>query len=129
MNPSTSHHPYSHRARALCHTIEHWSDTTLQPLAMRLHCHADAPPAELQRALANHLDHANALLADASFVLGEEPSMADFALYLPLAWLRQSPLGRSHVRAWPLLDRFVDRMAVLERQGAERALPTGPGEH
>jgi glutathione S-transferase len=111
----------SARARALGHAIEQWADASLRPLALRFYCQSDAPTPQLQRALAHHPALADALLTDADFALGEQPSAADFALFGPLATLLESEAGRAHVQHWPSLRGFAERMAALDRRGSRIA--------
>jgi glutathione S-transferase len=109
----------SPRAQALCHAIEQWADTSLQPLVLQMQPPAFAPQPECLRALDRHLQHADALLADASFVMGERPCAADFALFGPLAFLLAGRHGHERVRARPRLMQFVERMDALERRAED----------
>ncbi len=70
-------------------------------------------PAHVAADLRRHLLQANALLADAPFLLGYEPWLCDFALFGQLSFLLGASASRAQVQVYPRLLDFVNRMRIL----------------
>ena len=70
-------------------------------------------PLQIEQDLRRHLAHASALLADAPFVLGDEPWLCDFALFGQLAFLLQEPASGERVQQHPRLLDYVKRVNAL----------------
>ena len=75
--------------------------------------HGRRTPLQIEQDLRRHLAHASALLADAPFVLGNEPWLCDFALFGQLAFLLQEPGSGERVQQHPRLLDYVKRMHAL----------------
>lgn len=74
-------------------------------------------PTHVTSDLRRHLLHADALLADAPFVLGNTPWLCDFALFGQLAFLLRAPASAVLVRQHPRLVAFVDAICGMQRLG------------
>jgi glutathione S-transferase len=72
----------------------------------------DATEATKQYTLANltrRLDHLNRMLANKTFLMGEQFTVADCYLFTVLSW---SPHVKLDLGRWPELKRYVDRIAA-----------------
>jgi glutathione S-transferase len=72
----------------------------------------DATDATKQYTLANltrRLDHLNRMLANKTFLMGEQFTVADCYLFTVLSW---SPHVKLDLGKWPELKRYVDRIAA-----------------
>jgi len=86
----------------------------------------DATDATKQYTLANltrRLDHLNRMLANKSFLMGEQFTVADCYLFTVLSW---SPHVKLDLGKWPELKRYVERIGqrphVIEALKAEGLL-------
>lgn len=78
------------------------------------------PMADAAAAIACHVQRLSDTLAGQRFLLGPEPSIADFAAYHPL-WLTRivDPVEADVLLATPNLGGWMDRMAALGSQAME----------
>ncbi len=124
-------------------TVAQWADSTLFGVAMAYnfspagaaHMFADRPPqalaafAEDRKAMRggaprmhpsdaaaaykSYLRRINSMLDGQNFVLGAQPSVADFAIYHPLWFTRNIPVLTSILNATPAVLSWMDRMAAF----------------
>lgn len=74
---------------------------------------ARKPRVQIEQDLLQHLDSAQALLAPHAFLLGDQPQLADFALFGQLAFLLRSRASRPAMLARTRLVHYVDHMRLL----------------
>lgn len=67
----------------------------------------------VERDLVRHLDAAEAMLEGRRFLLGDEPLLADFALFGQLTLLLAAPASAVRLQQRASLMRYVDRMRLL----------------
>ena len=64
------------------------------------------------RELDRHLDHLAELIG-ASWLLGEQPWLCDFAVAAQLLYVSRTPLGAGAVAERPVLERYLERFRAL----------------
>jgi glutathione S-transferase len=78
------------------------------------------PEPQLRADLERHLEAADALL-DAPFVLGDAPTLADFALMGQVVYLKRTPIGGRAIDTHPRILAYLERMKKLRLDERERA--------
>jgi glutathione S-transferase len=79
-------------------------------------------PADATPAYTDYIARISAMLADKPFLMGHQPTLADFSCYHPLWFTQRMPPMVGIFAATPNIQPWIERMMALSRAGAAKEI-------